>query len=69
MIQIDETALTKLTTASEHFDTEYGLKGTPEREAFEDRANQWYYNELLKEERKRTKNTKKQLEECIEEFS
>lgn len=65
MIKLDEKKLAKLTTASQHFDKEYGLKGTPERDAFEARANAWYYSELLKEERKRQNITQRQLGERI----
>lgn len=65
MINLDESKLSKLSTASEHFDNKYGKEGTPNRKDFEARAKAWYYAELLKEERKRQNITQQQLGERI----
>jgi DNA-binding XRE family transcriptional regulator len=61
MIQFDETKLAKLKTADQYFDEEYGLPGTPEREAFHAESMAWYYGELLRERRKALKMTQEEL--------
>jgi DNA-binding XRE family transcriptional regulator len=58
---INEKKLAKLRRADEHFDERYGKKGTPEREAFEERALNWYYTEILKSKRKELKITQSEL--------
>ncbi len=61
MIRFDETKLEKLKTANQLFDEEYGLPGTPSREAFHAESMAWYYGELLRERRKTLKMTQEQL--------
>lgn len=65
MIKINEEKLARLHTADEILEKEYGVPGTPLRDAFEARAKAWYYAELLKEERKRQKLTQQQLADKI----
>jgi len=61
----NEEKLAKLKTADELFDERYGVEGTPSRIAFEERALNWYYSEILKERRKELKITQKQLAEKV----
>lgn len=61
MIEFDETKLAGLKTADGHFDEEYGLPGTPGREAFHAESMAWYYGELLRERRKALNMTQEQL--------
>ena len=61
MIRFDESKLAKLKTADEHFDQEYGLPGTPSRDAFHAESMAWFYGELLRERRKELKMTQEQL--------
>lgn len=65
MIRLDENKLKKLHTSSERFDKEYGIEGSPSREAFEARAKAYYYAEILKEQRKQQKMTQQQLADKI----
>ncbi len=53
----------KLPTANEMLDQKYGKEGTPERNAFREKAMAWYYGEILKEKRKELKITQVQLAE------
>jgi len=52
-------------TIHEHFDQKYGLKGSPERKAFEQRAEAFMVAELVKESRKKAKLTQQQLAEKL----
>jgi len=61
----NEEKLAKLKSADEHFDELYGVKGTPSRIAFEERALNWYYSEILKDRRKELKITQKELAERV----
>ncbi|MDR0732444.1 MAG: helix-turn-helix domain-containing protein [Dysgonamonadaceae bacterium] len=65
MIQLDPAKLAKLKTAEQLFTERYGEQGAPARVAFEERALNWYYSEILKERRKELKITQKQLAEKI----
>jgi DNA-binding XRE family transcriptional regulator len=65
MIQLDPAKLAKLKTTEQHFTERYGESGTSARVAFEERALNWYYSEILKERRKELKITQKQLAEKI----
>ena len=61
----NEEKLSKLKTADELFDERYGKPGTPSRAAFEERALNWYYSEILKDRRKELRITQKQLAEKV----
>ena len=61
----NEEKLSKLKTADELFDERYGKPGTPSRVAFEERALNWYYSEILKDRRKELKITQKQLADKV----
>ena len=65
MKKLNSEKLAQLHTSSEHFDEKYGPTGSPERKAFEARANAYYYAELLKEQRKMQRLTQQQLAEMI----
>ena len=65
MVKLDEDKLSKLHTASDRLDKEYGKEGSPSREAFEARAKSFYYAEILKEQRKQLKMTQQQLADKI----
>lgn len=53
------------TTLDELLDVEYGAKGTPERERFDDETRVFCLAETLKEERRRAGLTQEQLAEKI----
>ncbi|MBS9774941.1 MAG: helix-turn-helix transcriptional regulator [Tenacibaculum sp.] len=53
----------KLTNVNKELDKKYGKEGTPERNAFREKAMAWYYGEILKEKRKELKITQVQLAE------
>ena len=61
----NEEKLSKLKTADELFDERYGKPETPSRVAFEERALNWYYSEILKDRRKELKITQKQLADKV----
>ena len=61
----NEEKLSKLKTADELFDERYGKPGVPSRIAFEERALNWYYSEILKDRRKKLKMTQKQLADKV----
>ena len=65
MKKLDAEKLAQLRTSSEHFNEKYGPIDSPERMAFEARANAYYYAELLKTQRKMQKLTQQQLAEMI----
>jgi ribosome-binding protein aMBF1 (putative translation factor) len=65
MIRFDEAKLAKLKTANRLFDEEYGLPGTPTREAFHAESMTWFYGELLRDRRKSLKMRQKQLDAKI----
>ena len=65
MVKLDEDKLSKLHTASDRLDKEYGKEGSPSREAFEARAKAFYYAEVLKEQRKQQKMTQQQLADIL----
>ena len=64
-MKFNEEKLSKLKTADELFDERYGKPGTPSRIAFEERALNWYYSEILRDRRKELKITQKQLAEKV----
>jgi len=51
-MNFNEEKLSKLKKADEHFDERHGKFGTPSRTAFEERALNWYYSEVLKDRHK-----------------
>ena len=61
----NEEKLSKLKRADELFDERYGKSGTPSRAAFEERALNWYYSEILKDRRKELKITQRQLADKV----
>lgn len=65
MIKFDEEKLAKLETTNEYLDEKYGKEGTPEREAFNEKASAWYYGKILRDRRKALKLTQRQLAERI----
>lgn len=65
MIQFDEEKIAKLETTNEYLDMKYGKEGTPEREAFNEKASAWYYGKILRDRRKALKLTQRQLAERI----
>jgi ribosome-binding protein aMBF1 (putative translation factor) len=64
-MSFNEEKLAKLHTADEMFDKYYGKPGTESRKEFESKAEAWYYAELLKDARKKSGITQKQLAEMI----
>lgn len=58
-------AIMKARTFDELLDAEYGISGTPERDAFENAAAAFSLAEVLKEERLRAGLTQAQLAERI----
>jgi DNA-binding XRE family transcriptional regulator len=64
-MKFNEEKLAKLKTADELFDERYGTPGTPLCTAFEERALNWYYGEILKARRREIKITQKQLAEKV----
>ena len=65
MIQIDETKLKGLRTASKLFDEKYGKEVTPTRDEFNQQSTAWYYRELLRDRRKEKKMTQQQLADAV----
>jgi len=64
-MNLNEEKILKLKRADEHFDERYGKTGTLSRIAFEERAQNWYYSEILKDRRKELKITQQQLAEKV----
>jgi len=64
-MNFNEEKISKLKRADEHFDERYGKQGTPSRIAFEERALNWYYSEILKDRRKELKITQRELAEKV----
>lgn len=64
-MNLSEEKLSRLTTANEVLDETYGKQGSVSRKEFEGKAEAWYYAEVLKEARKKSKITQKQLAEMI----
>jgi len=64
-MNFNEEKLSKLKRADDHFDERYGKSGTLSRVAFEERALNWYYSEILKDRRKELKLTQQQLAERV----
>ena len=64
-MNFNEEKLSKLKRADEHFDERYGKPGTPSRAAFEERALNWYYSEILKDRRKELKITQRELADKV----
>ena len=65
MIQLNPEKIAKLHNVDDLLDESYGKSGTPSRIAFEERALNWYYSEILKDRRKELKITQKQLAEKV----
>jgi len=63
--KLNPKKLAKLHCADDLFDERYGKRGAPEREAFEERALNWYYTEVLKDKRKELKITQQELAERV----
>lgn len=55
----------KLTNISEELNSEYGVRGTPSRNAFEDEAYAYYNAEILKQARKEAHLTQSELAERV----
>jgi ribosome-binding protein aMBF1 (putative translation factor) len=53
----------KVTTFDEHLNKQYGEKGTPKREKFENDSLAFRLGEMLKDERKKAQLTQEQLAE------
>jgi len=64
-MKFNEEKLSKLKTADELFDERYGKPGTLSRVAFEERALNWYYSEILRDRRKELKITQRQLADKV----
>ena len=61
----DTAKLSRMRTAGELLDAKYGQPGTMPRKQFEAKARAWYYGEILKEARKSSGITQKQLADRI----
>jgi DNA-binding XRE family transcriptional regulator len=61
----NEDKLSKLKTVDDLLDNRYGKSGTPSRVAFEERALNWYYSEILKDRRRELKITQRQLADKV----
>ena len=64
-MKFNEEKLSKLKRADELFDERYGVSGTLSRTAFEERALNWYYSEILKDRRKELRITQRQLADKV----
>ena len=65
MKTLNPTKLAKLHSADKLFTTKYGAKGTPSRDAFEEKAIVNYYSEIFRDKRKELNLTQTQLAERI----
>lgn len=63
--KLNNELLNTLPTANDLLNEKYGKTGTPSREAFDAKAQAWYYGELLKEKRKERKITQAELAERV----
>jgi DNA-binding XRE family transcriptional regulator len=61
MISLDIQKTTNLHNVDDLLNERYGKEGTPKREEFHNKAQAWYYGEVLKEKRKELKITQKEL--------
>ena len=65
MIQLNPEKLAKLHNVDDLLDSRYGVSGTDSRTAFEERALNWYYSEILKDRRKELRITQRQLADKV----
>ncbi len=65
MTQIDVNKLKTMKTAEQLLTEKYGAEGTESRAQFNDRANAWYYGELLRSRRKELNMTQQQLADKV----
>lgn len=57
--------LADMPTFNEHLDKKYGIEGSQERTAFDEKAIAWFYGNMLRERRKELNLTQKQVAEKI----
>jgi DNA-binding XRE family transcriptional regulator len=65
MRTLDSAKLAKLHNTDDLLNRKYGVRGTPTRTAFEEKAMANYYGEIFKERRKELKLTQAQLAERV----
>ena len=65
MIHFDENKLMQLHNADELLNEKYGEEGTESRKAFDEKAQAYYYGNILRDRRKELKMTQKELAEKI----
>jgi ribosome-binding protein aMBF1 (putative translation factor) len=58
---LDPEKLAKLKSFDQHLDERYGAEGSPQRQAFHERAMASYYADILRDRRKELKLTQQQL--------
>lgn len=63
--KINLEKIDQLPTFEDTLEKKYGAKGSIERTEFEAKARSWYYSEVLKNARKSTGITQKQLADMI----
>lgn len=61
----DFSKIEGMTVAEDDLSQKYGKLGSPERQDFENKANAWYYGEILRVRRKQLGMTQKQLADAI----
>ncbi|MCL1933660.1 MAG: helix-turn-helix domain-containing protein [Candidatus Azobacteroides sp.] len=65
MRKLDPEKLAKLHKTEDLLEKRYGKRGTPEREAFHERAMARYYADILRDRRRELKITQQQLADKI----
>ena len=63
--KMDFSMVSGLTLAEDDLSKKYGATGSPSRKEFENKAQAWYYGEILRERRMALKMTQKELAETI----
>lgn len=63
--KLDFSKVPGITSGNKYLDEKYGPKGTPGRDAFEAKAEAYYYGEMLRTRRKELGLTQKELAEQI----
>lgn len=61
MIQLDENKLAQLSTTNQMLDDKYGKTGSESRTEFDAKALAWYYGTLLRDRRKESNMTQREV--------
>lgn len=65
MRQLDPEKLAKLTSFNQELDDKYGVRGTPERDQFDEASLTWFYGNMLRERRRELHLTQKEVAEKL----